>query len=61
MTGPLFALSDNAGTPYRYFSGGSFGHSNAVRGDAMYVPAPPDNAATLDVSHRGRRVTIRLS
>ncbi|MGB2876359.1 MAG: hypothetical protein WBB76_12930 [Gaiellaceae bacterium] len=58
---PLFALSDDAGTRYDYFSGGSFGHSNAVRGDALYTPAPPGNATTLDLSPRGERIRVGLS
>jgi hypothetical protein len=58
--GQAFALSDDAGTSYRYFSGGSFGHRDAVRVEALYVPAPPPTATTLAVSYHGERLSVRL-
>jgi hypothetical protein len=58
--GQAFELSDDIGTRYRYFSFGSFGHKEAVRGEALYVPAPPDTATTLAVSHHGQRLSVQL-
>jgi hypothetical protein len=58
--GQAFELSDDAGTRYRHFSFGSFGHKEAVRGEALYVPAPPDRATTLTVAFRGQRLSVEL-
>jgi hypothetical protein len=58
--GRTFSLSDDVGTHYRYFSGGAFGHEDAIRVEALYAPAPPATATTLATSYRGERVSVRL-
>ena len=55
-----FELSDDAGTRYRHFSFGSFGHKEAVRGEALFVPAPPDTATTLARSFHGQQLSVPL-
>jgi hypothetical protein len=58
--GQTFALSDDAGTRYRYLSGGAWGHADAARIEALYVPAPPDGVRSLVVSYHDQRVSVRL-
>ena len=55
-----FALSDDAGTRYRYFSGGAQGRGDATRVEANYVPAPPDGARVLAVSYHDQSVSVQL-
>ena len=57
----LFQVSDDVGTRYQYVSGGAFGHADALRGDSMYVPAPPDHAKRLDLFRNDSRVSVRLA
>jgi hypothetical protein len=57
---PPVAVSDDLGTSYRYTSGGAFGHSSALRGDTMFVPAPPREASALTITHGDGTVAVAL-
>jgi hypothetical protein len=57
---PPVTVADDVGTEYRHTSGGAFGHTAAVRGDAMFVPAPPPDASVLTISHHDRSVAVNL-
>ena len=55
---PPVTVADDVGTEYRYTSGGGFGHASALRGDTMFVPAPPPSASILTIWHQDRSVAV---
>jgi hypothetical protein len=58
---PPVSVADDVGTEYRYTSGGAFGHSTALRGDTMFLPAPPRGASALTISHGDASVEVKLA
>ena len=58
---PPVTVTDDMGTEYRYTSGGSFGHTTAIRGDTMFRPAPPPAASVLAIAHRDGSVAVNLT
>jgi hypothetical protein len=58
---PPVTVADDVGTHYLPGSGGSFGHASALRGDAMFRPAPPPEASILTVTHGDASVAISLA
>jgi hypothetical protein len=59
--GPPVELHDDLGTTYRFVGGGASGHADAVRGDALFVPAPPPAASRLHLSRNGQTMEVPLS
>jgi hypothetical protein len=58
---PPVTVADDVGTEYRSTSGGSFGHETALRGDAMFRPAPPPAASVLTIAHCHQSVAVSLA
>jgi hypothetical protein len=58
---PPVTVTDDVGTDYRPGSGGSFGHATALRGDAMFRPAPPPEASLLTIAHGDATVAVSLA